>query len=202
MSVALHGALLGLLVFYAPSSSNAVSDGKPVQAIEVYMVPGDKPGQSAAGAETQAEAVEQASPTGQQEAVASQAPGPQPTADTTDGDRGGASAPSAGAYAQSADYSAFRHRLLNHIRPHQFYPDPALPDRLKGVVHVGFAMQRDGTILEIWVETSSGYALLDQAALDTVRRAQPLPMVPTVLPSMMDVMLPIGFSPPHRYNRG
>lgn len=201
VSVAVHAGLLALLVFQLPPKLHSPGDGAKVQTIEVFLVPGDRPGESAA-ADAPADSAEPDAPT----AIAGTAPSStdmarsEPSVPGRDG--GGAAAPSSGFYASSADYSDYRHRLLDHIRPHQFYPDDARPDRLGGVVQVGFAMQRDGTILEIWVESSSGYAVLDQAALDTVRRAQPLPLVPAVLPNTMDVMLPISFTPPRLITRG
>ncbi len=50
--------------------------------------------------------------------------------------------------------------------------------RLHGAVETLFSMQRDGTLLDVWVKTSSGEVVLDKAAVDAIRRAQPLPSIP------------------------
>lgn len=89
------------------------------------------------------------------------------------------------------DYSRYKQRLQAHIRPYQRYPKGGT----YGVVQIGFILQRDGTIREIWVESSSGNAALDQAGLDTVRDAQPLPLMPRGFPDTINVGLPIGFMP-------
>lgn len=58
------------------------------------------------------------------------------------------------------------------------YPDKAIKDRQEGVVTIGFKFARDGKVLDAWIEKSSGYALLDKAALQMIHDASPLPPVP------------------------
>ncbi len=59
-----------------------------------------------------------------------------------------------------------------------------------------FSVSRDGKLLGAWVKTSSGEAVLDQAAIDTLRRAQPLPVIPSALPDPIKIELALGFDPP------
>lgn len=92
----------------------------------------------------------------------------------------------------SAAASAFQKALLGHIARYRQAPTTAAAG-LRGIVYVLFSMRRDGTITEIWVRTSSGYAALDSAATETVRRAQPLPAIPRDLPDQMTVILPVAF---------
>lgn len=90
----------------------------------------------------------------------------------------------------------FQKALLNHIARYRRYPSAARREALQGVVQVVFAMRRDGSLLDVWVETSSGQSILDAAAVDTIRRAQPLPAIPTQLPNRLKILVPIAFSLP------
>jgi protein TonB len=97
---------------------------------------------------------------------------------------------------QSSAIAQFRTALLHHIANYQRYPKAAERDRLQGTVDTVFAMSRDGRLLGVWIKTSSGMAALDQAAIDTIRRAQPLPGIPAVLPDPIRIELALGFDPP------
>lgn len=90
----------------------------------------------------------------------------------------------------------FRNALLRHIARFQRYPKAAEPKRLQGTVRAVFSVSRDGRLLGAWVKTSSGEALLDKAAIDTIRRAQPLPVIPSVLPDPIKIEVALGFDPP------
>jgi protein TonB len=56
-------------------------------------------------------------------------------------------------------------------------------------------MSRDGTLLGVWVKTSSGQAMLDKEAIDTIRRAQPLPSIPPELPDRLNIHVQLVFDP-------
>lgn len=60
----------------------------------------------------------------------------------------------------------------------QRYPDDAITKREEGVVSVGFKFARDGAVLDVWIDKSSGYPLLDKAAIKMIRDASPLPKPP------------------------
>jgi protein TonB len=89
----------------------------------------------------------------------------------------------------------FRSELLRHIARFQRYPRAAERQHLQGTVRTGFSMDRDGNVLAVWVRTSSGQPVLDQAAIDTIRRAQPLPRIPAALPASLKVDIALGFDP-------
>lgn len=91
--------------------------------------------------------------------------------------------------------SAFQRILLSHIARFRQYPANAKAGQ-HGVTQVVFAMRRDGTVREVWVRESSGSRLLDDAAADIIRRAQPLPVIPSELPDHLTIRLPISFDPP------
>jgi protein TonB len=90
----------------------------------------------------------------------------------------------------------FRNALLRHIARFQRYPRAAELKRLQGTVRAVFSVSRDGKLLGAWVKTSSGEAVLDQAAIETLRRAQPLPVIPSALPDPIKIELALGFDPP------
>jgi protein TonB len=95
--------------------------------------------------------------------------------------------------AQTA--AAFQQRLLLHIARFQFYPDDARRERVQGTVQLMFAMRRDGTVSDVWVKRSSGSSILDRAAIETVRNAQPLPRIPAELPGTLNILVPVAFVP-------
>ena len=100
--------------------------------------------------------------------------------------------------AEAASKSArvtFRTELARHIARFQRYPKTAERQRLQGTVRTVFSINRDGKLLGVWVKTSSGQTALDQAALDTVHRAQPLPAIPPALPDPLKIEVPLGFDP-------
>ncbi len=83
--------------------------------------------------------------------------------------------------------SRFQQQLLTHIERYQRDPGAS------GKVLVLFAMRRDGTLVRLDVKASSGRALLDQEAMETIRRAQPLPRIPADMPDLITVLLPVAF---------
>ncbi|WP_246801368.1 energy transducer TonB family protein [Bradyrhizobium genosp. L] len=89
----------------------------------------------------------------------------------------------------------FQQALLHHVARYKRYPSAARLGRLHGAVETLFSMQRDGTLLDVWVKTSSGQAVLDKAALDAIRRAQPLPSIPSELPGRLTVQIWLEFDP-------
>ena len=58
------------------------------------------------------------------------------------------------------------------------YPSQAKRQRLRGEVHVSFVVSKQGSAGSVRIARSSGNAILDSAALETVRRAAPFPAIP------------------------
>jgi protein TonB len=84
--------------------------------------------------------------------------------------------------------------LLGHLEQHRRYPRQAERMRQEGTAHVRFSVDQRGHVANARIERSSGNALLDQATLDTVQRASPVPPPPTELsPHPVDVMVPVEF---------
>ena len=89
----------------------------------------------------------------------------------------------------------YQQALLRHVARYQLYPSAARLGRLHGAVETLFSMQRDGTLLDVWVKTSSGEVVLDKAAVDAIRRAQPLPSIPSALPDRLNIQITLVFDP-------
>lgn len=94
----------------------------------------------------------------------------------------------------ASDLQSFRSLLLSHIERYRGYPDEARRASVEGVTHIHFVMDHSGAVLQIWIETSSGSSILDNAALAAVMRARPLPSPPPSWPASVFVTLPIGYS--------
>lgn len=83
--------------------------------------------------------------------------------------------------------------LLAHLERFRRYPPRARAARQQGIVHVRFRMNRAGMVLDAQVVRGSGSVSLDQAALDTFRRAQPLPAIPPDRPDQLELTIPVEF---------
>ena len=83
--------------------------------------------------------------------------------------------------------------VLAHLERFRRYPPRARAMRQQGVVYVRFRMDRSGAVLSSGIMRKSGSFTLDQAALDTLRRAQPLPAIPADRPDTVELTVPIQF---------
>jgi periplasmic protein TonB len=90
----------------------------------------------------------------------------------------------------------FQRALLSHIARYRRYPEGARRDQARGTVQLVFSMLRDGTVTDVRIASSSGYSLLDIAAIETIRKAQPLPRIPAELPERLNILVPVAFELP------
>jgi protein TonB len=90
----------------------------------------------------------------------------------------------------------FQQALQRHIARFQRYPARARDGGLEGTVQVLFLLRRDGTVVDAWIESTSGETILDKEAMETVHRAEPLPPIPGELPDQLRVLLPVAFALP------
>jgi len=90
--------------------------------------------------------------------------------------------------------SDYYRRVELHLARFHAYPAALASTRPTGVVKVGLIVQRDGRVMDAWIETSSGVAPLDDAALQTLRRAEPLPGLPATLPGAIDLIVPLRYA--------
>jgi protein TonB len=101
-------------------------------------------------------------------------------------------APSVGSSASQADWRGLlRAALLRNKR----YPSEAASNHETGSVVIAFAVDRGGRVVSRHVVRSSGHPSLDQEALATVDRSQPLPVPPSDIPSGdLKMTVPLNFT--------
>ena len=84
--------------------------------------------------------------------------------------------------------------VTERVRQFFYYPDAALAERTTGVATVHFTVRRNGQIDRLQISKSSGDAGLDKAAMDIMRKAQPLPPIPDRMQvARVEGDLPINF---------
>lgn len=72
----------------------------------------------------------------------------------------------------------WRQLLRQRIERAKRYPALARRLGMEGTVHVEFRIARDGSVEGVKVAKSSGYPVLDEASVQAIKRAVPLPIVP------------------------
>jgi protein TonB len=109
-------------------------------------------------------------------------------------DPGAAQAASRSVGALSESQSRiWQQELVAHLNKYKRYPH-GLPDRGAEVV-IRFGLDRKGHVVASKVEKSSGDAVIDEAALATVRRADPLPLPPQSFAGKeLTFLIPIRFA--------
>lgn len=103
-----------------------------------------------------------------------------------------ASAPPA-PQAQSNAPDSWEGRVLARLEKFRRYPGAARSARQQGVAYIRFRINRDGRVLSSSLTRSSGFPALDQAALETLRRADPLPKIPADRPDEIELSVPVEF---------
>ena len=95
----------------------------------------------------------------------------------------------------AAAVSSWQGTLLAHLERYKRYPRAARMGRKEGISMVRFVMDRDGNVLNVQLETSTGSTILDKESLDLIHRSQPLPPPPhEVNGENLDLVIPVRFS--------
>jgi len=85
-------------------------------------------------------------------------------------------------------------RVLAHLNRHKHYPATAQARRDQGIAYIRFLMDREGQVLSIRLEQSSGSSALDREAAALPKRAQPLPRPPEkVKGDPIELVVPIEY---------
>ncbi len=101
---------------------------------------------------------------------------------------------SVGPGGPGAEYGAYLGGLRQRIQQSLRYPLAARRRGLSGTVHVEIVIRPDGVIGGVAVADSSSHAILDDAAVDTIRRLAPAPFPSDVQPRTLRVRLPVVFA--------
>lgn len=90
----------------------------------------------------------------------------------------------------------YEQQISGWIQRHKLYP-PAAGGR-EGRVVVRMRIDRAGNVRYVAIEQSAGLAVFDEAALDMIQRANPVPAVPQDYPAgnLVEFLIPISFKAP------
>lgn len=72
-------------------------------------------------------------------------------------------------------------KILRRVNKSKYYPTAAKKNGLEGVPRVTFAIEEDGSVTSLIISSSCGERVLDDSALETIRRAAPLPYYPKAI---------------------
>jgi len=114
------------------------------------------------------------------------APPAQVVAGESDGDAGGDSDDRA-----LSDYEA---RIVARLKRYKVYPRAARARGLTGRVRLSFHVAADGRVRDATLASGSGSMVLDQAALDMLADASPLPAPPaSIARNGLDLTVPVAY---------
>ena len=86
-------------------------------------------------------------------------------------------------------------QLQSWIAREERYPAEARAQHQEGKGIVAFTIARDGKVMRVWIDRSTGSPLLDQASLATIRDASPVPPLPRDLAgNSVDFYLPVNYT--------
>lgn len=82
--------------------------------------------------------------------------------------------------ADTSDDAMLRYQdiVRQRIEERRKYPPRAKKQEIEGIVYLRFAILSDGQTDKIKIAKSSGYKILDQSAVSTVKKANPFPALP------------------------
>ncbi|MEK6745477.1 MAG: energy transducer TonB [Pseudomonadota bacterium] len=98
--------------------------------------------------------------------------------------------------SKAAIKMSYEQKISLWIQKFKLYPESARAQGMQGSTVVRIRIDRRGNIRYSGLEGNTGYAELDRAALDMVRRANPVPAVPEGYPEgeMFEFLIPVNFA--------
>lgn len=96
--------------------------------------------------------------------------------------------------APQRDYGWLAETLRDRIEELKRYPPMARMNNWQGKVVLKFVVREDGTVENLEVVQSSGHAVLDEAAMETIRRASPLPLKHALGKPRVTFQFPISYT--------
>jgi len=91
--------------------------------------------------------------------------------------------------------SRYEQLISMWIEKFKQYPEEARAQGMQGETVVRIRIDRKGTVRYYILERSTGYQVLDRAAIDMVKRANPVPSVPNDYPpgDLIEFLIPVNF---------
>jgi protein TonB len=96
--------------------------------------------------------------------------------------------------APQRDYGWLAETLRDRIEELKRYPPMARMNSWQGKVVLKFVVRDDGTVENLEVVQSSGHSVLDEAAMETIRRASPLPLKHELGKPRVTFQFPISYT--------
>ena len=93
-----------------------------------------------------------------------------------------------------ADYGWLMKSLLNRINELKHYPHMARMNHWEGKVVLRAVIRDDGQVLMVDVQESSGRSILDNDAMETLRKASPLKLDQPLGKPQVAILMPISYS--------
>lgn len=183
LALTLHVLALGL--FLAEGRAGESADSPPAIVLDLIVLPVEP---EVAPDEALAAAPDSPLPPAAPEASDRESTEPPQACDPQ------ASRSSASGSAGATTLTEWKSLLRHHLDRHKQYPADAERRGQQGAPHVFFTVCHDGRVLAARILRTSGVASLDQAGVDLVRRAAPLPAFPQGLPGeMFNLVVPVEF---------
>lgn len=96
--------------------------------------------------------------------------------------------------ATKADYSWLMNALLSRVNQLKHYPHMARMNHWEGKVVLRAVIRDDGQVLMVDVHESSGRSVLDNDAIETLRKASPLTLEHPLGKPQVAILMPISYS--------
>lgn len=91
------------------------------------------------------------------------------------------------------DYGWLAESLWRRVQALKRYPAKAAADRLEGEILLAALVRANGEIVDVRIAESSGSPLLDEAAVETVRKASPLALTKPLTRAQVSIEVPIAY---------
>jgi protein TonB len=141
-----------------------------------------------------AQPIETPSPAAMEQPAAAAPAAPAQQAQPTSQPTGVQTVPVRSSPAPQRDYGWLAETLRDRIEELKRYPPMARMNNWQGKVVLKFVVRDDGTVENLEVVQSSGHTVLDEAAMETIRRASPLPLKHELGKPRVTFQFPISYT--------
>jgi protein TonB len=94
--------------------------------------------------------------------------------------------------ASEASLASIRQQVQTELARHFHYPNTAIRRNWSGTVEVVFRVEPDGRVYDVRMKKSSGRSVLDEAALQSMRKVERIPLDPQFkLAHAVELALPV-----------